>query len=64
MSNVIHSFGKTDPYAECYDGMGTRTAICGVNVKPEMVSDDIKKVTCKRCLKFYDKRMSPWRPEI
>lgn len=55
---IIHSFGKTDPNHKCYKNWDTRTPTCGVTVKKEFVTNDIKKVTCKRCIKLEAKKLS------
>ncbi len=53
----IHSFGETNPNAECYKSYNTRTAICGCWVEKDCVTNNPNKITCKRCLKL-DERTS------
>lgn len=45
-----HSFGKINPNNKCYGTWSYRTAVCGINVKKEFVTNKIGKVNCKRCL--------------
>lgn len=49
---IIHSFDRTDPEHECYGKHSSRTALCGIDIAKEFVTNVSKNITCKKCLKF------------